>query len=57
MELVPYHKRDKQLLAQFEKVKTLYVRRAVNATGDALIASLCIPDGKRAIEQLSEEGC
>lgn len=45
MELVPYHKRDKQLLAQFEKVKILYVRRAVNATGDASTASLCIPDG------------
>lgn len=48
-ELIPYYKKAKQLLSQFEEVKILYVQQVVNARADALkalAASLSIQDGE-----------
>lgn len=48
-ELIPYHKKASQLLAQFQEVKILYIRRAVNARSDALAslaASLLVSNGE-----------
>lgn len=45
-KLVPYHKSAEQLLEQFEEVKVLYVRRALNAKADALVAFVAsLPSG------------
>lgn len=48
-ELVSYQKKSEHLLLQFEEVKVLHVRRAVNTRADALaalMASLSVPEGE-----------